>query len=71
MQLSVRDASATVIDVFIENAINMCSVWTAWFQSWRKQHLLRIDVLFFCNILNEQRSSATSSGFNRISYEKY
>ncbi len=26
MQLSVRDASATVIDVFIENAINMCLV---------------------------------------------
>ncbi len=43
----VRDASATVIDVPLENAQNMHSVWTAWFQFWRKQHHLRIDVLFF------------------------
>ncbi len=28
-------------------AINMRSVWTAWFQFWGKQHLLHIDVLFF------------------------
>ncbi len=34
---------------------NMRSVWTAWFQFWGIQHLLCIDVLFFCNILNEQR----------------
>ncbi len=50
----VRDASATVIDVPLENAQNMHSVWTAWFQFWRKQHHLRIDVLFFHSILNEQ-----------------
>ncbi len=51
----LRDASATVKDVPLENAQNMCSFWTAWFQFWRKQHHLRIDVLFFHNILNEQR----------------
>ncbi len=45
---------------------HMRSVWTAWLQFWRKQHLLHIDVLFFCNILNEQHSSAASSGFNWI-----
>ncbi len=44
----------------------MHSVWTAWFQFWCKQHLLRIDVLFFYNILNEQRSSGSSSGFRWI-----
>ncbi len=33
----------------------MHSVWTAWFQFWNKQHHLRIDVLFFCCIFNEQR----------------
>ncbi len=49
------DASATVIDVPLENVIHLRSVWTAWFQFWRKQHHLRIDVLFFCSILNEQR----------------
>ncbi len=46
----VWDASATMI----ENALNMCSVWTAWFQFWGKQHLLHIDVLFFHNIVNVQ-----------------
>ncbi len=46
------DASATLIDVPLENAINMRSVWVAWFQFWGKQHLLHIDVLFFRNILN-------------------
>ncbi len=59
-----RHASATVIDVPIENAQNMHFVWMAWFQFCRKQDHLRIDVLFFRNILNEQRSSATFSGFN-------
>ncbi len=49
----MRDASATLIDVPVENAINMHSVWTAWFQFWRKQHL-RSHVLFSRNILNEQ-----------------
>ncbi len=49
----VWDASATMIDVPLENAINMRSVWTAWFQFWAK-HLLHIDVLFFRNILNVQ-----------------
>ncbi len=48
----VWDASAAIIDV-PQNAINMRSVWTAWFQFWGKQ-LLRIDVLFFRNILNVQ-----------------
>ncbi len=43
-----------MIDVPLENAINMRSVWTAWFQFWGKQHLLHIDVLFFRNILNVQ-----------------
>ncbi len=42
----VWDASATMIDVPLENEINMRSVWTAWFQFWGKQHLLNIDVLF-------------------------
>ncbi len=51
----MRDASATWMDVSIENAQNMRSVWTAWFQFWRKQHHLRVDVLFFRSILNEQR----------------
>ncbi len=50
----LRDASAMLIDVPLENAQNMRSVWTAWFQFWHK-HNLRIDVLFFCSILNEQR----------------
>ncbi len=49
----VWDASATMIDVPLENAINMRSVWTAWFQFWGKL-LLHIDVLFFRNILNVQ-----------------
>ncbi len=48
------DASATMIDVPLENAANMRSVWTAWFQFWGKQHLLHIDVLSFHNILNVQ-----------------
>ncbi len=34
------DASATMIDVPLENAINMRSVWTTWLQFWGKQHLL-------------------------------
>ncbi len=50
----VWDASATMIDVPLENAINMRSVWTAWLQFWDKQHLLHIDVLSFYNILNVQ-----------------
>ncbi len=51
----VWDASATMIDVPLENAINMRSVWTAWFQFWGKpKQLLQIDVLFFRNILNVQ-----------------
>ncbi len=50
----VWDASATMINVPLENAINMRSVWTAWFQFWGKQHLLHIDILFFHNILNVQ-----------------
>ncbi len=50
----VWDASATMIDVPLENAINMCSVWTAWFQFWGKQHHLHIDVFFFRYILNVQ-----------------
>ncbi len=49
----VWDASAMMIDVPLENAINMHSVWTAWFQFWGKQHL-HIDVLFFHNIWNVQ-----------------
>ncbi len=49
----VWDASATMIDVHLENAINMRSVWTAWFQFWGKQHL-HIDVLFFRDIVNVQ-----------------
>ncbi len=51
----LRDASATVKDVPLENAQNMCSFWMTWFQFWRKQNHLCIDVLFFRNILNEQR----------------
>ncbi len=51
----VWDASATLIDVPLENAINMCSVWTAWFQFWGKQQHLHIDVLFLRNIVNVQR----------------
>ncbi len=47
----VWDASATMIDVPLENAVNMRSVWTAWFQFWGKQHLLHIDVLFFLQYL--------------------
>ncbi len=50
----VWDASATMIDVPLENAINMHSVWTAWFQFWGKQHHLHIDVLVFYNIVNVQ-----------------
>ncbi len=41
-----------MIDVPLENAINMRSVWTAWFQL-GKQHL-HIDVLFFRNIVDVQ-----------------
>ncbi len=67
----MRDVSATVIEVHKENVINIRSVWTAWFQFRCKQHLLCIDVLFFHNILNEQHSSAASSGFNWINYEKH
>ncbi len=43
-----------MIDVPLENAINMRSVWTTRFQFWGKQHHLHIDVLFFRNILNVQ-----------------
>ncbi len=50
----VWDASAMMIDVPLENAINVSSVWTAWFQFWGKQHLLHIDVPSFHNILNVQ-----------------
>ncbi len=50
----VWDASSTLIDFPLENAINMRSVSMAWFQFWGKQHLLHIDVLFFRNILNVQ-----------------
>ncbi len=39
----------------LENVISLRSVWTAWFQFWHKQQHLRIDVLFFRSILNEQR----------------
>ncbi len=42
-----------MIDVPLENAINMRSVWMACFQFWGKQHL-HIDVLFFRYILNVQ-----------------
>ncbi len=48
----VWDASATMIDAPLENAINMHCVWTAWFQFWGKQHLH--IVLFFRNIVNVQ-----------------
>ncbi len=51
----LQDASATLIDVPRIKSQNMHSVWTAWFQFWNKQHHLRIDVLFFCCIFNEQR----------------
>ncbi len=34
------DASATMIDVPLENAINMRSVWTAWFQFWGKRNIV-------------------------------
>ncbi len=51
----VWDASATMIDVPLENALNMHSVWTARFQFWGKQ-LLNIDVLFLRYILNVQHS---------------
>ncbi len=44
---NISNASATLIDIPLENAINMCSVWTAWFQFWGKRHHLHIDVLFF------------------------
>ncbi len=33
---------------------------------WCKQDILCIDVLFFCNIFNEQRSSTASTGYNWI-----
>ncbi len=49
----VWDASAMMIYVPLENAINMRSVWMAWFQFWGKQHL-HSDVLFFHNIVNVQ-----------------
>ncbi len=64
MRLLCETRVKTVIDAPLENAIHMHSVWAAWFQFWRKQHHLRIDVLFFLNTLNEQRSSNASSGFN-------
>ncbi len=50
----VRDASATMIDIPLENAINVRSAWMAWFQFWGKQHILHIDVLSSRNILNVQ-----------------
>ncbi len=67
----MRDASEMVTDVPLENALNMHSVWTAWFHFRSKQDLLRTDVLFFCNILNKQHSSAASSGFNWIGLQKH
>ncbi len=36
----VWDASATMIDVPLENAINMRSVWMAWFQFWGKRNIV-------------------------------
>ncbi len=53
--LFCKDASATLIDVPLENVQNMRSVCTACFHFWCKQHNLRIDVLFFRSIVNEQR----------------
>ncbi len=50
----VWDVSAMMKDIPLENAMNMRSVWTAWFQFLGKQHLLHIDVLVLCNILNVQ-----------------
>ncbi len=50
----VWDASATMIEVSLENAINMRSVWTACFKFLGKQQHLHIDALFFLNILNVQ-----------------
>ncbi len=44
----VWDASATMIDVPLENAVNMCSVWTAWFQFWGKPHLHIFPQYFEC-----------------------
>ncbi len=61
------EVSATLIDVPLENAQNMHSVWTAWFQFWhKKKHNLRIDVLFLNSILNN-----VSSGFNWIIKKKH
>ncbi len=54
------------MDVSMENMQNMRSLWTAWFQFYRKQDLPQIDVLFFRNILNKQHCIAKSSGFNWI-----
>ncbi len=48
------DASATMIDVPLENATNVRSVWTTWFQFWGKQQVLYIDYLFLRNIVNVQ-----------------
>ncbi len=47
----LREASATLADIPLENVQNMRSVWTALFQFWHEH--LRIDVLFFRSILNE------------------
>ncbi len=44
----VLDASATLIDVSIENVINICSGFSF--------EVNNIISAFFCNILNEQRS---------------
>ncbi len=43
----VWDESATMIDVHLENAINMHSVWTAWFQFWGKQFSV---ILWMCRL---------------------
>ncbi len=48
----VWDVSETMIDVPLENAINMRSVWTAWFQFWGKQQ--HLNIVFSCIILNVQ-----------------
>ncbi len=65
------DTSAMMIDVPLENAINMRSVWKAWFQFWGKQHLLEkmlmfIDVLVFRNILNMQHRTHECVQLDRL-----
>ncbi len=57
-----------MIDVPLENAINMRSVWMAWLQFWGKQHLLHIDVLFFHNIVNVEAKKALKCNDTLSSY---